>query len=146
MKNPLIGREQELGILERIAGPNHAEFIALYGRRRIGKTFLIREFFSRDLSGSPAHQLFFSLSSVQDGSSATELTRFQLAIETQLFDGLRLPAVTTFHAAFELLINAIEARLHSDTSLKRVVIFLDELPWITKPRSGVLAALDSAWN
>jgi len=146
MKNPIVGREQELSILERIAGSNHAEFIAVYGRRRIGKTFLIREFFSREVSPSPEHQLFFSHSGVQDGSSATELARFQLAIETQLFNGLRLPAVKTFHAAFELLINAIEARLYSDAGIKRAVIFLDELPWIAKPRSGVLAALDSAWN
>ena len=45
MQNSIIGRKEEIALLEKYISSNHSEFIAVYGRRRVGKTFLIRKYF-----------------------------------------------------------------------------------------------------
>ena len=45
-KDTIIGRKHEQDILANCVESNKAEFIAIYGRRRIGKTYLVRQYFS----------------------------------------------------------------------------------------------------
>ncbi|MDR2472090.1 MAG: ATP-binding protein [Tannerella sp.] len=45
MKKNIIGREREKKKLEEIFASKRSEFVAVYGRRRVGKTFLIRFLF-----------------------------------------------------------------------------------------------------
>jgi Holliday junction resolvase-like predicted endonuclease len=99
----------------------------LYGRRRIGKTFLIREYFSKNL--------FFSCSGVQNGTNAEQLSAFQ----TELKLDFLLP---NFFAAFFELRKKIEA----SPSLDKKVIFIDELPWLYTNKCDLIRALEYFWN
>ena len=72
---PIIGRHVEREILDKVRKSKKPEFVAIYGRRRIGKTHLIRETF-RNTS-----DLFFSVTGQQKGNQATQLTSFREGIE-----------------------------------------------------------------
>jgi uncharacterized protein len=129
----LIGREQEVKAMEALKKSAKSEFLAVYGRRRVGKTFLIRHVFEQDfllqMTGQSNQRLQWQL-----GNFHRTLTR-QHPVMAQ-----RKPATNWFDA-FQLIMDLIEA---SDREKK--VIFLDELPWLDTPQSGFLSALEHFWN
>ena len=128
----MIGRADEILALERDLQKEEPQFVAVYGRRRIGKTFLIREKF-RD-------QFAFYHTGVRDGNQAEQLQAFQISLKQY---GLRkCPRLRNWLDAFSRLYELIA----QDGSVGRKVIFLDELPWMDTPRSGMLKALEYFWN
>ena len=131
----LIGRQAELQVLEKLYKSNQAEFLAIYGRRRVGKTFLIREFFKNK-------GIFFSLTGVKDASMKKQLQNFSEELEQTLGVAASDKTLKDWQEAFSLLRKSIEAVKSS----KRIVVFLDELPWLATPRSGFLSDLDHLWN
>lgn len=135
----IIGREHEKKQLEKIYSSNQAEFVAVYGRRRVGKTWLIREFFQQKSC------IFFRSSGIHKGRLKKQLENFKKEIEDVFYKnrkGAKLASFPDWHSAFESLTDAINL---FDTNQK-VVIFLDELPWMATPKSGLLEALDYFWN
>ncbi len=135
----LIGRVYEQKQLHRIFQSNRAEFVAVYGRRRIGKTYLIKEFFSE----KPC--VFFRSSGIHKGKLKTQLHNFKKEIENTFYagrKGTQLSVFSNWHQAFEALKDAIELLAHEQT----VVLFFDEIPWMATPKSGLLEALDYYWN
>ena len=135
----IIGREQEKKQLRRIYDSDVAEFVAVYGRRRVGKTYLIREFFKGESC------IFFRSSGIHKGSLKKQLERFKIEIEDTLYSGRKgsqLLPFTNWHDAFQALKDAIELF----AGKQRVIIFLDEIPWMATPKSGLLEALDYYWN
>jgi AAA+ ATPase superfamily predicted ATPase len=133
MKN-LIGRENEIQILTDALQSNQAELIAVYGRRRVGKTYLIRQFY--------ADRILFEFTGMKESSLATQLENFVLSISTALNLETEIAPPNNWLQAFHILIRLLEKRLSS----KKQVIFLDEFPWIDTPRSNFLAAFDHFWN
>jgi uncharacterized protein len=130
-----IGREAEIQVLsEALASPG-AELVAVFGRRRVGKTFLIRHAYAK--------QTVFEFSGVKDTSAARQLERFGLALAKAF--GLDTPPIKfrSWLYAFNLLSELLEKH---KTSKKKRVVFLDEFPWMDSPRSGFLAAFDHFWN
>ena len=128
----MIGRVDEILALDRDLRKEEPQFVAVYGRRRIGKTFLIREKF-RD-------QFAFYHTGVRDGNQAEQLQAFQISLKQY---GLRkCPRLRNWLDAFSRLYELIA----QDGSVGRKVIFLDELPWMDTPRSGMLKALEYFWN
>ncbi|MEZ4225356.1 MAG: ATP-binding protein [Polyangiaceae bacterium] len=136
ISRPLCGRAEETAILARLATSDKSEFLALYGRRRVGKTFLIRRFFQ----DRPSH--YFEMVGRFQGSLDDQLRIFADALSTCFFHGARLATPAGWHEAFTALRTAIEARADDG----RVVLFFDELPWIATHRSGCLQALEHFWN
>ena len=130
----IIGREKEKKLLEKAYRSNEAEFIAIYGRRRIGKTYLIREFFGH----KKCH--FFHTTGLQNGDLKTQLKKFTEALSQTFFDNIPLKTPANWGDAFSLL--------HSQIAKNegKVVIFLDELPWLATRKSGLLQELDYYWN
>ena len=127
----LIGREKEKRILQEALTEEHSQFIAVYGRRRVGKTFLIRE--------SYANEFCFQFTGAAKTSSRKQLARFQLALkEHGLAD---VATLTNWMTAF----SELKRFINLQTQRKKVV-FLDELPWMDAPRSGFLSELESFWN
>lgn len=116
-----------------------AEFAAIYGRRRVGKTYLIRRFFeNKDC-------IFFQTAGIHKGSLKKQLDKFKQEIETTFYknrSGLKLLEFRNWHAAFQALTDAIE--ICDDT--KKIVIFLDEVPWLATAKSGLIEAIDYYWN
>lgn len=133
MTNTIIGREREIKTMQALKKSPKSEFLAVYGRRRVGKTYLIRNVFEHDflfqLTGQSNQRLQWQL-----GNFHRSLTRQHPGMEQ------RKPAKNWFDA-FQLMIDLIEA---SDREKK--VIFLDELPWLDTPQSGFLSALEYFWN
>ncbi len=135
----IIGRKYEQAQLERIFQSPQAEFVAVYGRRRVGKTYLVREFFQAQSC------IFFRSSGIHKGSLKTQLTKFSREIIQTFYQGkkgVNLAAFLNWHDAFEALSDAID--LFSDK--RCVVLFMDEIPWMATPKSGLLEALDYYWN
>ena len=130
----LIGRKPEQQVLQRALESDEAELVAVYGRRRVGKTFLVREFFG--------DHLCFELTGVRDAPLGEQLQNFAAALGQSLRIGIRPAAPSSWQEAFEQLaafLNGLE------TDRKRVVFF-DELPWLASRRSRFLDALDHFWN
>ena len=128
----IVGRKAEQEILNECMASNKSEFIALYGRRRIGKTFLVRETLGADF--------VFYASGILDGTCAEQIANFNKEVVN--FGGSHLPPAENWNEAFDNLLSLIEA---SKKDGKKVV-FLDEAPWMSTPRSGFLSALDYFWN
>ncbi|MBP9778225.1 MAG: ATP-binding protein [Rickettsiaceae bacterium] len=133
----LIGREIEKKILEDFYKSNQAEFLAIYGRRRIGKTYLIKQFFAK------SNAIFFHATGLKDGSLNEQLSMFAKEIGRTFFKDLPLKVPVSWIDAFELLTDIIEKQMSAD---KKLVIFLDELPWMATHKSKLLQALDYFWN
>jgi uncharacterized protein len=133
----IIGRQAEQKRLAEILGSREAELVALYGRRRVGKTFLVREFF--------AGHTYFEVTGEKEQSSKVQIARFCHETARVFFGGRPLPPCESWAAAFELLAGAVEdhVKRHPHTP---VIVFLDELPWLATHRSGLMGALDHTWN
>ncbi len=110
-----------------------SEFVALYGRRRVGKTFLVRSFFKDKFD--------FYATGVIDGSRETEMEAFHNALVRYGYKGER---AKTWIQVFTQLADLLERKNRNRT--RRLTVFLDELPCFDTPRSGFLSALDLFWN
>ncbi|MGE0198741.1 MAG: ATP-binding protein [Parachlamydiales bacterium] len=131
----IIGREQEKKILETLLASEEAELLALYGRRRIGKTFLVHEFF-KDKG------VFFELTGVLNGRLSEQLWNFSQVFTKTFQLKKRLPPPKRWRDAFEILQDQVEKIPEN----QKVILFLDELPWLATRRSDLLRFLEYFWN
>lgn len=130
----IIGRKRELESLEKCFSSKEAQFVTVYGRRRVGKTFLIREFFK----GKRCY--FFHATGIQGGNMAAQLEKFSHALSKTFHGGARMAVPRNWSEALQALQYEIE-RVEG-----KVVIFLDELPWMATRRSRLLQEIDYYWN
>ncbi len=128
----IIGRKKEKEILAAVENDKRSAFIAVYGRRRVGKTFLIRSEFQGDFS--------FQLTGIANASLEQQLSNFDNAFKKIPAKQKAEPAKNWLHA-FEQLIQFLE-----NTQTEKKIIFLDELPWFDTPNSGFIPALEHFWN
>ena len=127
----LIGRDKERQILTTALQEEYSQFIAVYGRRRVGKTFLIRESFN--------YTFDFQFTGAARLTTRKQLVRFRRALKEH---GQKdTPELTNWGDAFGEL-----KRLINGLPAGKKVVFLDELPWMDAPRSGFLSELESFWN
>ena len=131
-KKAIIGRKAELEILNECLKSNKSEFIALYGRRRVGKTFLIREALGKNFT--------FYASGILDGTITVQIENFNKEIAN--FGGNNLAPAKNWNEAFSNL----HALLNVTKKRGKKIIFLDEIPWMNTAKSGFLSALDHFWN
>ncbi len=128
----IIGREREINFLNKLIDENQSHFLAVYGRRRIGKTYLIRQYFEK--------QMVFEASGINQKDKEQQLENFWL---TQYdFEKTKREKPATWLQAFQNLKDYIV----SIKGTKKKVVFLDEIAWFETPKSGFLAALDKFWN
>ena len=128
----IVGREPEIEIMNRLLNDNNSHFLAVYGRRRIGKTYMIREFYKKNT--------IFEASGINEKDQTQQLENFWL---TQYdYEKVRREKPQSWLQAFQNLKEFIE----SVKGNKKKVIFLDEIAWFETPKSGFLAALDKFWN
>lgn len=135
----LIGREKEVKELTELYNSGKAEFVAIYGRRRVGKTFLVDEAFKGKITFRHA-----GLSPIDENNQKNnlkdQLKHFYYSLQLQGMRKSKCP--TTWMEAFYLLAKFLESKKTD----KRQVIFLDELPWLDTPRSGFITAFEGFWN
>ncbi|MBR5422069.1 MAG: ATP-binding protein [Lachnospiraceae bacterium] len=131
MKN-IIGRENEIRRLDRAMAEKEAQLIVVYGRRRVGKTFLIDEYFSGDFA--------FKFTGSEKQKNREQLKNFILELSAAAYTELDVPGDWT-EAFF-----ALRGYLESLKGESKRVVFLDELPWMDKQNSGFLNAFEWFWN
>jgi len=131
----ILGREREKAVLEQVRASLEPEFLAIYGRRRVGKTFLISEFFKNE-------GLYFELTGTQKARMSEQLENFADVCTRRLADGLPVAVPKTWREAFSILVTALERRPNRG----KTVLFFDELPWLASPNSRFLEALGYFWN
>lgn len=134
----IIGRKRETEELMRIYHRQQAQLVAVYGRRRVGKTFLIRELFKDQFAFyhtglSPIELVDKNLLSAQLAAFNSTLVRYGSHEEGSPKDWLE---------AFDRLIRLLSSRPKD----KRMVVFIDEMPWMDTQRSGFITAFEHFWN
>jgi len=128
----LIGRSEEQARLKRLLASRKSEFVVLYGRRRVGKTFLVKTTFQNSFA-------FYATGS-QGGDSREQLRIFNEEIVNH--GGASLEKATSWHEAFENLNKLIAAKPQG----AKKVVFLDEISWMGSSDTHFLSALDHFWN
>ena len=131
--NPnIVGREHEQDILQHCLETPRAEFIAVYGRRRIGKTYLVKQYFKDTFD--------FYTSGVYEVSRNEQLKRWQ--VQLARYCGKKHTRPKDWFEAFDQLRDYLETRSYDE----KLILFIDEIPWLDTPKSGFLRALEVFWN
>lgn len=134
----IVGRKKEIEELEAIYHRKQAQLVAVYGRRRVGKTFLVRELFKEQFA---FYHTGVSPLELKDASLLdSQLVAFNASLIRYGAPAVGRPQ--TWMEAFSRL-SALLDKEHSD---KRLVVFLDEMPWMDTPRSGFISAFEHFWN
>lgn len=135
----IIGRNKEVDELKKLVSSPKAEFVAIYGRRRVGKTFLVDEALREDITFRHA-----GLSPIDENGKSNnmkaQLLHFYHSLLIQGWKGRSRPK--NWLEAFFFL----EQHLQAIDTGARQVVFIDELPWMDTPRSGFITALEAFWN
>lgn len=131
----IIGRKKEISRLERLLRSTKAEFLAVYGRRRVGKTYLIDEFFK-------GKGLLFQIMGTKKASRAAQIRKFHREWTNLFGNENSLSEPADWGEALYRLKESVEKIPTS----QKVILFFDELPWLAQKRSGFLSELDYIWN
>ena len=127
----LIGRKKEQAILRGLLEKEESQFCAVYGRRRVGKTYLIRETFN--------YQFAFQHTGFAKAPLSRQLSGFRDSL--QRASGKRFRVPRSWMEAFGMLEDVL-----SEKKERKKVVFLDELSWMDTPRSNFVSALEHFWN
>lgn len=133
MEQQIIGRKEEIALLKELGTSNKSEFVAVYGRRRVGKTFLIKTVFE--------NQFCFHMTGLANNNLKGNLLYFHNAFLQYFPESATPKPPKSWVEAFLLL----EKNLSKHPAEKKI-IFLDELPWLDTAQSGFIGALEHFWN
>ena len=126
----MVGRIKEISELTRLYESTESEFVAVYGRRRVGKTYLVRETF--------ADRFAFHHTGLPNAVKRQQLIHFRKLLIAAGYEG---PVLANWFEAFEALGRTVDRARDP-----RKIIFIDELPWMDTAKSDFVMALESFWN
>ena len=129
----IVGRKEEQSILNQLLASQKPEFLAVYGRRRIGKTFLIRRVYE--------NRIVFQMTGIARANTLQQLTNFFTVMREADENADQGNPPKNWFEAFAMLRNYLQTLKEP-----KKVVFFDELPWIDTPRSNFLSALEHFWN
>lgn len=127
----IIGRKNEQDLLKEYCESSKAELVAIYGRRRVGKTYLVKQYFNNDFD-------FYFTGSFETPRN-TQLTLFKRELERYSHEKRLKPK--DWYEAFDQLRDYL-----STLNKNRIIVFIDELPWLDTPKSSFLSAFSYFWN
>ncbi len=133
-KKLLIGRLEEKNILEKAFQSNKAEMVSVVGRRRIGKTFLVKSVYG--------DRMDFEVTGIQHATRQEQLHNFMLQIAKFSQGMFPITKPKDWLEAFYLLSKFLELKQKTE----KKIVFLDELPWLATHKSGFLKGLSWFWN
>ncbi|MDR0833040.1 MAG: ATP-binding protein [Candidatus Symbiothrix sp.] len=128
----IIGRNEQKELLSAFVASDKPEFVIVYGRRRVGKTFLIKEFFCNNFA--------FYHTGLANCNIKKQLQNFSQSLN--LYGKMPYPKINNWFDAFAQLRHLLE----NDKSEQKQVVFLDEVPWLDTHRSDFVSALEYFWN
>lgn len=130
----IIGRQQEIQTLEALERENRSVFVAVYGRRRVGKTFLVRSVFEGRFA--------FQTTGIASVSTDQQLVNFHASLVRAFPQHEDKPIAPDWFTAFQHLISGLESLPGTD----KKIVFFDELPWFDTTNSMFIQALEHFWN
>jgi AAA+ ATPase superfamily predicted ATPase len=127
----MVGRDKEIQLLQEALRDDASHFVAVYGRRRVGKTYLIRETFD--------YRFTFQHAGVSAGGKKEQLQAFSSSLK----DAGYVPKkkITNWLDAFDGLKDVVR-----QSTEQKKIIFIDELSWMDSQKSDLMAALENFWN
>lgn len=134
MAEVIIGRKEEQKLLKAALHSKEAELLVIYGRRRIGKTYLIRNYFEKEL--------VFELTGLYGANLSQQLENFSKALQHAKKSEIPLAKPSNWDQAFSYLSSLLKEKMDKEP----VVILIDEFPWIHTPKSGFLSTFEHWWN
>jgi AAA+ ATPase superfamily predicted ATPase len=134
MSKLIIGRQEEISILKEKLRSNKSEFIAITGRRRVGKTYLINAYFEKEMT--------FHFSGILNASMQQQLQGFQF----QFSNYFKKESSEKFPSNWMEAFIQLSKQLDRSRKKSKKVIFIDELPWLETHKSNFLSALEWFWN
>ena len=134
----IIGRKVEQDVLSQAMDSRKPEFIVVYGRRRVGKTYLIKEYFN--------NQFAFYASGIPDQkSNKAKIKTFYESLKNYGDKATKAPE--DWYEAFRRLKNILnDPNVYRDPVSNKRVVFLDEVPWFDNKQGLFREALDFFWN
>jgi AAA+ ATPase superfamily predicted ATPase len=132
--SPLIGRAEEKKILENALQSSKSEMVSVIGRRRVGKTFLVKSVYRANID--------FELTGIQHATRREQLRNFMLQISKYSEGRFPVTEPKDWLEAFYILTKFLELKKRPE----KMVVFLDELPWLATHKSGFLKGLSWFWN
>ena len=136
----MVGRKQELEELNKLYNSGKAELVAIYGRRRIGKTYLVDTAFENRITFRHAGLSPVEAKDKKKGLLKEQLEHFYFSLQLQGMAKSHCPK--SWLEAFFMLEKLLQSKDNGD----RQVVFLDELPWMDTPQSGFITAFEGFWN
>lgn len=133
-KMDLIGRKQEKETFRHCLNSTESKLIAVYGRRRVGKTFLVRKYFGEKIK--------FEVAGLHNANMKEQLAHFASTLAKHGWQEAAIHVPNSWQMAFDMLERYISAM----EGPEKKVIFLDELPWFDTPKSKFLMAFENFWN
>ena len=130
-KSKIIGRIYEQELLREYYESPSSELVALYGRRRVGKTYLVKTFFDEKFD--------FWFTGLYNTRKDVLLSEFGAAIRA--YSGKEVKTPGDWFEAFRALTDYLVS-----LGKEKVVVFLDELPWMDTPKGDFISAFSSFWN
>lgn len=131
----MIGRREEQELLKKLVASNEAEFIVVYGRRRVGKTYLVRTVFDNSFA--------FSYTGIAHVTAREQIAAFISTLKD--YQWVPENEVTTWAAAFTELRRLLERQLSASPDAP-ILVFIDEMPWMDNKKSGFIPAFEHFWN
>ena len=141
MKTSIVAREKEIHLLNTLMEEELPQFVAVYGRRRVGKTFLVREYFNDEFT------FFHTAISPRELKDRQPELLYRIQLDEfgktlKLYGYHDDTLIKDWFDAFERLWRLIKQH----PTEERLVLFIDELPWLDTPRAGFMSALEHFWN
>lgn len=136
----IIGRKHEINELLSLEESGKSELVALYGRRRVGKTYLINELFQDKIAFKHTGLSDEEIKNIPGTKMAAQLRSFQASL--LLAGDTNLKQIKNWNDAFLRLIKLLENKNQND----RLIVFLDEFPWMDTPKSDFIASFSWFWN
>ncbi len=127
-----VGRREEIAAMHKLLTSEKSEFLVIYGRRRVGKTFLIREAYKQKFT--------FQITGLANATLNQQLINFHVALQNA-DPTINYQPTTNWLSAFQQLISYLEK-----SKDKKKVVFIDELPWFDTRKSQFIQALEHFWN
>lgn len=135
----IAGRVREQELLDEVLDSDRAELVALYGRRRVGKTYLVRNHLQ------PKASTYLEVTGTKDGGAELQRRRFREALSEAFSGGQLLPELRSWEDALTYMTDLVEQRARTNPR-EKIVLFFDELPWLATPKSRLLESIDYQWN
>lgn len=134
MDNFFIGRKEEITILNKALQSKESEMVAVVGRRRVGKTFLIRSTYKNKIK--------FEITGIQKGTLDEQLHNFANRLNFHFRPTIPFKRPENWMEAFHILTLYFDSQQQTE----KIILFFDELPWMATKRSGFLKAFGLFWN